>query len=311
MREKNKLHKTTIGGQAVIEGVMMKGPLTSAMAVRTPENDIHIETWETSKTKVQLHKKIPFIRGIFNFFDMLVGGYKCLMKSAEIAGFEEEQPSKFEQWLANKLGDKFPKVIAYLSLVLSMLLAMGLFMLLPSFLVSLLKGVITNSILLSLIEGIVKIGIFILYLYLVSKVPDVKRVFEYHGAEHKTISCYESEEELTVENVRRHTRFHPRCGTSFLLIVLVISVVLFSLISWDNVFIRVGLKLLLMPLVVGISYEIIKLTGRYDNMLTRLIAKPGMALQNFTTKEPDDTQLEVAIAAIKPTIPQDKTLDKW
>lgn len=311
MSEKNKIHKTNIGGQAVIEGVMMKGPVMSAMAVRTTENDIHVETWETSKAKIQWHKKVPFVRGIFNFFDMLIGGYKCLMKSAEIAGIEEEEPGKFEQWLVDKLGDKFPKFVTYLSLILSMVLAMGLFMLLPSFLVSLLKDVIENQIILSLIEGVVKIGIFILYLYLVSKVPDVKRVFEYHGAEHKTISCYESGEALTVENAKKHTRFHPRCGTSFLLIVLVISVILFSVISWDNVFIRVALKLLLMPLVVGISYEIIKITGRYDNVLTRLIAKPGMALQNFTTKEPDATQLEVAIAAIKPTIPEDKALDRW
>jgi len=308
--QSKSVHKTSIGGQALIEGVMMRGPQISAMSVRLPNNNIETETWNTSDGKKPWYKKALFVRGVVNFIEMNVFGYKCLMKSAEKAGIEEEEPTKFEKWITEKLGDKLMAVLSAIAMVLSLIFAVGLFMVLPTTIVKLLQSLIPSAFL-TFIAGAIKITIFVLYLALVSQLKDIKRVFSYHGAEHKTIACYEAGEELTVENIRRYTRFHPRCGTSFLLIVLVVSVLVFSMLEWNNAVIRILLKLLLLPVVVGISYEIIKLAGRYDNFATRIISAPGMWLQRLTTREPDDSMIEVAIEAMKPCIPQDNNEDKW
>lgn len=310
---KNQEHKTSIGGQALIEGVMMKGPILSAMAVRTKDGTIDVETWNTSKGGgLPWYRKIPFVRGSFNFISTMADGYKCLMKSAEKSGMDEvEEPSKFDKWLAEKLGGELNNVVTGVAMVLGIGMALLLFMVLPAFLSKLLSGVVTSRLALTAVEGVLKIVILILFMWSTSKMEDLRRVYGYHGAEHKTIACYEAGEELTVENVRKYTRFHPRCGTSFLLIVLVISIFLFSVVTWSNVFIRILLKLLLLPLVVGIAYEIIKLAGRYDNVCTRLISAPGLWLQRMTTNEPDDGMLEVAIASMRPVIPENKEDDKW
>ncbi|MEG1994494.1 MAG: DUF1385 domain-containing protein, partial [Oscillospiraceae bacterium] len=294
--------KTSIGGQALIEGVMMKGPFKTAMAVRLPSGEIDTEEWETAKPNA-FYKKIPFVRGIFNFIDMLALGYKCLMKSAEKQGIEEE-PTKFEKYLEEKLGDNITKLFEAIVVVFGFGLAILLFTMFPAIIVGLFKSNVSSPIVLTAIEGVLKIVILVTYLWAVSKMEDIKRTFEYHGAEHKTIFCFEHGKELTVENVKEQLRFHPRCGTSFLLIVLVISIILFSFITWESIWIRIGLKILLLPLVVGIGYELIKIAGRYDNVFTRLISKPGLWLQHLTTREPDDKQIEVAIEAFKRVIPE-------
>lgn len=302
--------KTTIGGQALIEGVMMRGPEQSCMAVRLPDGTVDVETATLANTSAW-YKKTPFIRGTFNMADALMTGYKYLMKSAEKSGADEGPPSSFETWLSEKSGKPVMSVVSAVALVLGGGLAILLFMVLPTLIVSWLEPFLGGASVKSLAEGAVKIGIFILYLWLVSRIGDIKRVFMYHGAEHKTIFCYEAGEALTVENVRLKPRFHPRCGTSFLLIVLVISILVFSALTWSNPVLRILLKLLLLPVVIGISYEIIKLAGRHDNPLTRIISAPGMWLQRLTTREPDDSQIEVAIASMMPVIPKEKGADEW
>ncbi len=304
--------KTSIGGQALIEGIMMRGPETSAMAVRLPDGTIDTETWPTNKTAtIPWYKKAYFIRGIFNMVDTLKVGFACLMKSAEKAGMEEEEPSSFEKGLAKLLGASAAQVMNVLAVVLGLGLALLLFVVLPTFLTSLLRPVVASGGLLALAEGGVKVVIFVCYLWLSTRVPDVKRLFCYHGGEHKTIACYEAGEELTVENVRKYPRFHPRCGTSFLFLVLIISILTASLVTWQSALLRMVLKLLQLPVVVGIAYELIKLAGRYTNPVTRLISAPGLLLQRLTTAEPDDSMIEVAIAAMKPAIPADGQSDNW
>jgi uncharacterized protein YqhQ len=311
LEEKNTAFKTSIGGQALIEGVMMRNDSSSvridkcAMAVRKPDGEIALEVWESQKPK-RWYRRVPFVRGIFNFINMLVVGYRTLMRSAELAGLEEEEESAFERKLKEKLGNKFTMLFNGVVLVLGAALAVGLFTLLPAAIGYLLGGVIRTRLALTALEGIIKILIFIVYLALVSRMQEIRRVFQYHGAEHKTIFCYESGQELTVENVQKFQRFHPRCGTSFLLIVLVISILVFSIVTWDNLFLRVALKLLLLPVVVGIAYEIIKFAGRRDNLITRLISAPGLWLQRLTTAEPDAGQIEVAIASMKAVIPEER-----
>ncbi|WP_312640914.1 DUF1385 domain-containing protein [Hydrogenoanaerobacterium sp.] len=304
-------HKTSIGGQALIEGVMMRGPAISAMATRMPDGSIDTETWENKGAKAW-YKKAPFLRGVFNLIDSLALGYKCLMKSAEKSGMDlEEEPTKFEKWLIAKFGDGMMKVISGFALVMGAALAMLLFVVLPTYSIKFLDMFIPLGGLKTLLEGLIKIIIFVAYLALVAKMPDIRRVFEYHGAEHKTIACYEAGKELTVENVREYTRFHPRCGTSFILIVLVISIIVFSAVPWYSGWMRIIIKLLLLPVVVGIAYEIIKLAGRYDNVITRFISAPGLWLQRLTTNEPHDDQIEVAIESMKPVIPETQGEDKW
>ena len=243
----------------------------------------------------------------------MVTGVKCLMFSAEQVDLEgeEEQMSRFEKWLDDKLGDKIKDVVIYFSVFLSLILAVGLFMLLPTILVGWMKHISESRAFLSIMEGVVRIVIFLIYIWSVSRMKDIQRVFEYHGAEHKTIAAYEHGEELTVENARKHTRLHPRCGTSFLLIVMVVSIIFFSFLRWDTVWERLLYRLLLLPVVAGLSYEIIKFAGRSKNRFVKLLTMPGLALQYLTTREPDDSQLEVAIVALKNVLTGNKEDDKW
>ena len=310
MSNTNNQKKTSIGGSALIEGVMMRGPHRMAMAVRRPDGSIDLSDWELPAER-PWYKTTPIIRGVFNFIDSMKDSYKCLMKSADIAGLESEEPSGFEKKLLDLFGENLSKVFGGVAMVLGMALAILLFMVLPTLLIGQIRRVIVLPLLLSLIEAAVKIGIFILYLFAISRMSDIRRVFEYHGAEHKTIACYEAGDELTPENAAKYTRFHPRCGTSFILIVIIVSVLVFSLVSWDNLAMRIALKLICLPLVVGIAYEIIKLAGRYNNFCTRFISAPGLWLQRLTTREPDSTQLEIAIAAMKPCIPENQDEDRW
>jgi len=306
----NSQKKTSIGGSALIEGVMMRGPFTSAMAVRKPDGQLDISQWPTDNGKKAWYKKAPFIRGTFNFIDSMKDSYKCLMKSADIAGFEEE-PSAFEKKLMKMFGDSFSKIFGGLAMVLGVMIAVGLFIVLPTFLMGLLRPFIHTAWLLSGIETLIKMSLFLAYVVMISRMPDIRRVFEYHGAEHKTIACYEAGEELTVENVRKHCRFHPRCGTSFILITIIVSMLVFSVITFDKLIVRMALKLISLPIVVGIAYEIIKFAGKYDNAFTKVISAPGLYLQRLTTCEPDDSQIEAAIASMLPCIPEDKEQDIW
>lgn len=297
--------KTSIGGQAVIEGVMMRGPKLTALSVRMPDQSISTEVWDTPNSN-KWYKKAPFIRGVFNFVESLTDGYKSLMKAAEKAGLdeEEEEPSKFEQKLRQLLGDKFMPFLQGCILLFSLAMALFFFAFLPTTLVGFFKDYISHPLALSALEGLTKIAILILYLALISNMSDIKRVFMYHGAEHKTIFCYEHGEELTVENVRKYTRFHPRCGTSFLVIVLLLSILVSSMVSWDNLWMRVGLKVLCLPIIMSLSYECIKFAGRHDNLFTRILSAPGLWTQRLTTREPDDSMIEVAIASMKKVIPE-------
>ncbi|MEG2082646.1 MAG: DUF1385 domain-containing protein [Oscillospiraceae bacterium] len=299
--------KTSIGGQALIEGIMMKGPFKTAIAVRCPDGTINVKVENTKPNKF---KSIPILRGMAGFFDSLTTGYKSLMHSANVAMVEEE-PTKFENWLEKKLGKKSGDFIAYVAGVMGAGLSLVLFMILPTMITGFIARFIELGAFKAAVEGALKLAIFLSYLFLISRLEDVKRVFSYHGAEHKTIACFEAGDELTVENVRKYRRFHPRCGTSFLLIILVVSIIIFSFVPWHTTFGRVGLKLLCLPLVVGVSYEILKLTGRYDNFVTRAVAAPGMWFQHLTTNEPDDSMIEVAIKATNEVIPQSKEDAKW
>ncbi|MDE7280309.1 MAG: DUF1385 domain-containing protein [Ruminiclostridium sp.] len=329
MREK-PLHKTSVGGQALIEGIMMRGVSKGAMAVRKKDNTIDVEEWDLPEKK--WYQKCLFIRGIFNFVQQLKDGMTYMNKSMEKSGYledeENEEPSKLEKWLEKTFGDKLVPVITFIGGFLGLALALVMFLFVPTWLftgVQALFGDTDISPFRSLFEGILKIAIYILYLWLTSLMKDIRRTYEYHGAEHKTIATYEAGEELTVDNVKKHTRFHPRCGTSFIFLVLAVSILVTSVvpinseyfITWFGVskfiadLMRVAGKLILLPLIVGISYEIIKLAGRYDNIATRIISAPGLALQRLTTREPDGSQIECAIAAIKPCLPKEGENDKW
>lgn len=308
--------KSKIGGQALIEGIMMRGIDTEAMAVRLPDGSIDLEQWKLPKAK--WYQKTPFVRGPVNFVTTLIDGYKCLSKSADKSLQEEnENPSKLEKWLEEKLGDKLMSAVMFISGVLGVALALALFIYLPALatrgLAMLFPGLDDIYILKNVIEGVIKIGIFILYIWLTSLLKDIRRTYEYHGAEHKTISCYEAGDELTVENVKKHTRFHPRCGTSFIFLVLFISIIVNTLfmLPWEQVWLRALLKLCVLPIIVSIAYEVIKLNGKYDNIITKIISAPGLWIQRLTTREPNDSQIEVALAAFIPCIPEDKEQDRW
>ena len=360
--------KTSIGGQALIEGIMMRGPETTSMAVRHVSGELVLESWPTAGGNKPKVLRAPFIRGIFNFIDSLRYGYKCLMRSAELSGLEDEEAPKKNKKdkqappeaaavsaapaapsapegepetvqeaaavCAAAVEDappvpaapaKAPKepsksekalmtFLMVLSSILGVALAIGLFLWLPSFLYTLLKRAVPaldNSALRGVFEGLFRILLFIGYMLLVSLMKDIRRVFMYHGAEHKAIFCYEAGEELTVENVRKQRRFHPRCGTSFMILMLLVGVIVSMLIRVDDPLIRTAIKLLTIPLVVGIGYELIKLAGRKTNWFTKAISAPGMWLQHITTKEPDDSMIECAIAALKEVIPADPDADNW
>lgn len=301
MSEYKPARPNSIGGQALIEGVMMRGKDKISIAVRKPDGEIDLKVDPISQKSQMAFFKWPIIRGIVALISSMIIGVKALTYSAEffVEGDGTEEKSKFESWLYAKLGKKADDILLGFSLVFAVVFALLLFGALPTALVSFLRGFIENSILLSAIEGVTKIAVFILYIVSISQMKDIKRVFQYHGAEHKTIHCYESGEEVTVENARKFTTLHPRCGTSFLFFVLIISIMLFTFVSWDNVGIRLATKLLMFPLVTGLSYEMIRLAGRSNNRIVRALSYPGLMMQKLTTRQPDDQQLEVAIIAFK------------
>lgn len=320
--------KTTIGGQALIEGIMMRGPDKDAIVVRAKEG-LHIETMPRKKNPPKSWKNLPFIRGIFNFFDAQVVGIKALLRSADLAPEEmQEEPSKFDRWLEKKLGNEaFQKAIVGIAMFMGLGLSVVLFFLLPMIIGGLFDRWITSNLGVNLVEGLIRMVIFLGYMLLISRMEEMRRVFSYHGAEHKTIRCYEAGLPLTVENVRVQTRLHPRCGTSFLLVVMVISILVFSVASsallaavpaletirgsFGYRLLMIVFKLLLLPLVVGITYEINRWAGRNDNGFTRILTAPGMWLQNFTTNEPDDSMIEVGIAAVEAVLPEQEGADRW
>ena len=320
--------KTMIGGQALIEGIMMRGPEKDAIVTRN-QDGLHVEVNARKLPPKGSFKTWPFLRGIFSFFDAQVTGVKALMRSADLAPEEmQEEPSKLDLWLEKKLGnEKFQQAVVGIAVFLGLALSIGLFFLLPMVIGGFFDKWIDSTVGLNLVEGIIRMLLFAAYMILISRMEDMKRVFSYHGAEHKTIRCYEAGLPLTVENVRMQTRLHPRCGTSFLLVVMVISILVFSVASSAllAVFpaleglrgsalyrvIMVVFKLLLLPLVVGITYEINRWAGGHDNGFTRILTAPGMWMQNFTTNEPDDSMIEVGIAAVQAVLPEQEGADRW
>ena len=328
MSQNQEQFKTMIGGQALIEGIMMRGPKMDAIVVRTKDG------LQLDKKERKVHSKKsalswPLIRGAVNFFDAQVSGVKALMQSADLSpDVQEEKPSKFDLWLEKKLGEKkFKDVVVGTAVAIGMCFMVLVFYFIPSFISSLFDGLIASNLLRNLIEGIIRIAIFVLYMFLVSGMGEIKRVFAYHGAEHKTIRCYEAGLPLTVENVRNQSRKHPRCGTSFLFVVMILSILVFSVASSllltivpaiermrgsiSYSLIMFGFKLALLPVVVAVSYEINRLVGRYDNWFTRIVTTPGMWFQMFTTKEPDDEMIEVGIAALQAVLPENEGEDRW
>jgi len=306
--------RTSIGGQALIEGILMRGPEKQAIVVRNQEGGLErqVKDLKLIKDKYPI-LGWPLIRGTVNFISSMVNGVQALSYSASFFPDDEtEQPSKLDKWLEDHLSsEKAEKAIVAVSVFLGIALSVGLFILLPTLLAGIVGQYIEQKWIVNILEGVLRIAIFVGYMWLVSRMKDIRRVWMYHGAEHKTIACYESGDELTVENARKHSRFHPRCGTSFMFLVMIVSILVFSVVSWKNVFVRMVMRIALLPIVVGISYELIKIAGRYDNIVTRIISAPGKALQHITTAEPDDSMLEVAIEAMKEVIPEEKGADKW
>ena len=300
MARKKGICPSGIGGQAVIEGVMMKNQDLYAVAVRKPNGEIEIDTEEYHGI---LHgsaiKKVPFIRGVFNFVDSLILGMRTLTYSASFYEDEEAKETKTDKAMGKMFGANAEKVMMGCTVALSIVLAVAIFMILPYFLSSFFEKYVRNTSLLALIEGVIRIAIFLIYVVAISLMQDIKRVYMYHGAEHKCINCIEHGHVLNVHNVKRSSRLHRRCGTSFLLIVLIVSVALFILIRVENAVMRLGLRLVLIPVIAGISYEIIRLAGRSENPIVKLISAPGLALQKLTTKEPDDEMIEVAIKSVE------------
>lgn len=292
---------SNIGGQALIEGVMMRGKNTIAIAIRKADGTIDIKVEPVKSMGNSPLVKWPLLRGVFGLVSSMVVGTKALAWSAEAYSEVDDSydMSKFEKWLTEKMGDKADSIIVAISMVLALFMAFFLFGALPTLVINFLKSVTENRWVLTSAEGILKIVVFITYIGAISFMKDIKRVFQYHGAEHKAIHCLENNKELTVENVKGFTKLHPRCGTSFLMIVLVVSILVFSFISWSNIWMRIGLKIVFMPLIAGIAYEIIKWAGKNDNTLVHMVSYPGLMMQKLTTKEPDDQQIEVAIAALK------------
>ena len=324
----NEKFKTMIGGQALIEGIMMRGPKLDAIVIRNKEG-LQIETSPRKIRSKNSPLSWPLIRGAVNFFDAQVTGVKALMRSADLSPEEsQEQPSKLDMWLEKKLGDKkFQSFVVGTAVAMGLGMSILLFFLIPNVIGSLFAGIIQSNLLRNLVEGVIRITIFLGYMLLVSRMGEMKRVFAYHGAEHKTIRCYEAGLPLTIDNVRMQTRKHPRCGTSFLFVVLILSILVFSLASsvllaivpslealrgqFSYTVIMLVFKLLLLPLVVSVSYEINRIVGRCDNAFTRLLTAPGQWFQNFTTNEPDDDMIEVAIAALNLVLPENEGEDRW
>lgn len=310
-----EMKKTSIGGQALIEGIMMRGPEKTAMAVRNPDGEIVLEEWNTEKNKLPKICKVPFVRGIFNMIDSFRFGYKCLMRSAEIAGLDEDEKPKLDKnGNPKKSSEIFFNVMMGLSAVLGVVLAVFLFVFLPTQIYSWISTALPslqNRVLRALFEGIFRIVLFVGYMALMTLMKDIRRTFMYHGAEHKTIFCYEAGLPLTVENIRGQRRFHPRCGTSFMILVLIVGIIISMFITITNPFLRTLVKLLMLPIVVGIGYELIKFAGRHDNLFTKIISMPGMWLQHITVFEPTDDMIECAIEAMNKVIPENAEADNW
>ena len=311
--------KTSIGGQALMEGILMRGVDKQSIVVRTPEGLVSkVEPLKLIKDRYPI-LGWPIIRGVVNFVDSMAKGMKALTYSAQFLPEEEqEEPSKLDLWIEKKFGmEKAEKVVIGVAMVLGLALALGLFVVLPTAIVGLIPGLRTgHDGLRTLLEGVVKMVIFLGYMAAVSRMKEIKRVFSYHGAEHKTIYCYEHGNELTVENVRKESRFHPRCGTSFLLVVIILSIFVFILVNAflgvDNIFLRMLVKIVLLPIVVALSYELNRWLGRHDDLaISRILSWPGRELQHLTTCEPDDSMIEVAIEALKLVIPEEKGADQW
>ncbi|HIT35024.1 MAG TPA: DUF1385 domain-containing protein [Candidatus Faecousia intestinigallinarum] len=320
--------KTMIGGQALIEGIMMRGPEKDAIVVRGKDG-LEVEVKPRKLPPRRSILRWPLIRGVVNFFDSQVVGVKALLRSADLSPEEyTEEPSKLDKWLEKKLGNaKFQNFLLGTAVALGLGMSIVLFFLLPMIISSFFDQWITSNLGICLLEGLIRIGIFLAYMFAISRMKEMRRLFAYHGAEHKTIRCYEAGLPLTVENVRRQTRLHPRCGTSFLLVILVLSILIFSMASaallaavpaleamrgsfWYRV-VMIVFKLLLIPLVVAIGYEINRWVGRHDNLLSKILTAPGMWFQNFTTNEPDDSMIEVGIAAVQAVLPQEAGADRW
>ncbi len=299
-RRKKKLCASGIGGQAVLEGIMMKNQDLYAVAVRKPDGKIEIDTQEYHGV---LHgskiKKVPFIRGVFNFVDSLILGMRTLTYSASFYEDEQAKETLTDKAMNKVFGDKAEKILMGFTVALSIVLAVAIFMILPFYLSGLFESYVRNASLLALIEGIIRIAIFLIYVVAISLMKDIKRVYMYHGAEHKCINCIEHGHVLNVHNVKKSSRLHRRCGTSFLLIVMIVSVVLFIFIRVNNPLLRLGLRLLLIPVIAGISYEFIRLAGRSENALVKLLSAPGLLLQKLTTKEPTEDMIEVAIKSVE------------
>ena len=300
MAKKKQTHYSGIGGQAVLEGVMMKNRDKYAVAVRKPNGEIEVEVEEYKGIcGDRKFAKLPFIRGVFAFIDSLVLGMKVTTYSASFYEEEDEKPSKTEEKLEKMLGSKADDIMMTFTVILSVIIAVALFMLLPLFLSDLLGKYIRNASVIAMIEGLIRILIFIGYITGISLMKDIKRLYMYHGAEHKCINCIEKGRPLTVKDVKRSSRLHKRCGTSFLLFVVLVSVVVFFFIRVDNMALKLILRIALVPVIAGISYEIIRLAGRSDNIIVRIISAPGLWMQRLTTKEPDEDMIEVAIASVE------------
>lgn len=325
--EKKADKKTTVGGQALIEGIMMKGVSVGAMAVRKKDGTIQVDEWELPEKK--WFNKAPIVRGCFNFVQTLKEGWSCMNKSMEISGMmddDDEPQSKLDIWIEKHFGDKAYGVIGGIISFLMIAAMLFVFLFVPSWLFSFIEkaaGETDVSGWKAAFEGVLKLILFVAYMAVIAQMKDIKRTYEYHGAEHKTIACYEAGKPLTVENIKPMVRFHPRCGTSFIIITLLVSILVYSLIpinpaEWWAIennalaaLLRVLIKLPLLPIVVGISYELIKLAGRYTNIFTKIISAPGLWMQRLTTREPDDSQIEVAIAAVTPCLPKEGEDDNW
>ena len=304
--------RTSIGGQALIEGILMRGPKKQAIVCRTAEGLVEkVDELKLLKDKYPIFGW-PFIRGCVTFIDSMIKGMQALTYSAELVPVEDQEPDKLDQWIEKHFeAEKASKIVIGTAVVLGIALALFLFIFLPTLIVGFIKPLTQNLVLRNLSEGVVKIIILLAYMRLCCCVSDVKRLFSYHGAEHKTIFCYEHGKPLTVENVRTESRFHPRCGTSFLLVVVVVSILVNSVVTLTNSFARLGCHLLLLPVVVGISYEINLWCGRHDNWLSAALSAPGKWLQHMTTNEPDDSMIECAIRAMELVIPEEKGSDAW
>ena len=311
--------KTMCGGQALIEGIMMRGPKKQAAVVRRPDGELEIRQEELKFNKDR-HPivGVPFIRGVFTFVDSMVNGVKNLMWSAEFfpEEGEPEEPSRMEEWLEKKLGgEKFYSLVITLAVIMGIGLSVVLFFLLPTLLGGLVAMITPSMLVRNVAESLLKVVIFLVYLALCSRMKDIRRVFQYHGAEHKTIFCYEAGLELTVENVKKQPRHHPRCGTSFLFVVIIVSILVSTVVFYfwpiKSSLLRFLAHLVMLPAIVGVSYEFNRWCGRHDNALTRALTAPGLWLQNFTTFEPDESMIEVGIKALELVLPEKKGEDEW